>query len=77
MRLFARARQLYGAASTRLRLPEGANPGACFDALVAERSRLEPLRERLLVAVNEKYASWDRPLSEGDTVAFIPPVSGG
>jgi molybdopterin synthase catalytic subunit len=29
------------------------------------------------VAVNGEYASLDRPLNEGDEVAFIPPVSGG
>jgi molybdopterin synthase catalytic subunit len=29
------------------------------------------------VAVNEEYASWDRPVQAGDAVAFIPPVAGG
>ena len=28
-------------------------------------------------AVNEEYVAWDHRLSEGDRVAFIPPVSGG
>lgn len=32
---------------------------------------------RLRVAVNGAFASWDRPLREGDEVVFIPPVSGG
>lgn len=31
----------------------------------------------LRVSVNEQFASWDAPLSEGDEVVFIPPVSGG
>jgi molybdopterin synthase catalytic subunit/molybdopterin converting factor small subunit len=31
----------------------------------------------LLYAVNKTYASSDRPLSPGDEVALIPPVSGG
>ena len=31
----------------------------------------------LLYAVNKQYASRDRPLSDGDEVALIPPVSGG
>ena len=30
-----------------------------------------------MVAVNEQYASPDRPLSSGDEVALIPPVAGG
>ncbi len=31
----------------------------------------------LLYAVNKAYADRDRPLSDGDEVALIPPVSGG
>ena len=32
---------------------------------------------KIRVAVNEGYASWDAPLHDGDTVAFLPPVAGG
>ncbi len=28
-------------------------------------------------AINGAYVSWDTPLSSGDEVVFIPPVSGG
>ncbi len=31
----------------------------------------------LRVAVNDEFASWDRQLVDGDTVAFLPPMSGG
>jgi molybdopterin-guanine dinucleotide biosynthesis protein A len=31
----------------------------------------------LRVAVNAEFADWSRPLAEGDTVVFIPPVAGG
>jgi len=31
----------------------------------------------IAVAVNEALTSWDHPLVEGDTVVFLPPVSGG
>ena len=33
--------------------------------------------ERLRVAVNDEFGDWDTRLSEGDTVAFLPPVAGG
>jgi MoaE-MoaD fusion protein len=33
--------------------------------------------EGLLYAVNKEYAGRDRPLTDGDEVALIPPVSGG
>lgn len=29
------------------------------------------------VAVNDEFAPWDRPLADGDHVAFLPPMSGG
>ena len=31
----------------------------------------------LLVAVNEQYVSWDHAVTDGDEVAFFPPVTGG
>ena len=34
-------------------------------------------QERLNVAVNEEFASWDTKLTNEDIVVFIPPVAGG
>ena len=34
-------------------------------------------RDRLRVARNGAFARWDDDASEGDEIAFIPPVSGG
>ncbi|PCJ18849.1 MAG: molybdopterin converting factor subunit 1 [Gammaproteobacteria bacterium] len=33
--------------------------------------------DTLKVAVNEFYVDFDTPLSDNDTVVFIPPVAGG
>jgi molybdenum cofactor guanylyltransferase len=33
--------------------------------------------ELLRVAVNAEFSDWQRPLTDGDAVTFIPPVSGG
>jgi molybdopterin synthase sulfur carrier subunit len=33
--------------------------------------------ERVRVAINGQFATWDRALTDGDEVAFLPPVSGG
>ena len=33
--------------------------------------------QQVMVAVNEEYATEDQVIVTGDTVAFIPPVSGG
>ena len=29
------------------------------------------------VALNQQFASWDTPLTAGDELAFLPPISGG
>ncbi len=33
--------------------------------------------EMLKVAVNAEFGDWQQPLSDGDSVVFIPPVAGG
>ena len=33
--------------------------------------------DALKVAVNARFSDWSGPLSDGDTVVFIPPVAGG
>lgn len=33
--------------------------------------------DRLRVVINEEFVPWNTPLSEGDTIVFIPPVAGG
>lgn len=33
--------------------------------------------EQVMTAINEEYALHDDVIKSGDTVAFIPPVSGG
>lgn len=33
--------------------------------------------ESVRLAVNDEFAAWDTTLEEGDTVGFLPPVSGG
>lgn len=39
--------------------------------------RLRPLLSSVAFAVNERYAARTTALADGDTVALIPPVSGG
>lgn len=36
-----------------------------------------PTLAESMIAINEEYASEDTVLNSGDTLAFIPPVSGG
>lgn len=44
---------------------------------LASRYRFLYTEEQIRPAVNDEFSSWDRPLSDGDGVVFVSPVSGG
>lgn len=73
--LFANLKQQAGRGELSLELPEPATVRSAAAAL-GERLGALPL-EGVMCAVNERYVDPGTALSEGDTVAFLPPVSGG
>jgi len=75
--LFARLRELAGASELSRDVPEGSAALDAWNALVAEFPALADYSRSVACAVNEEYARLAAPLSEGDEVAFLPPVSGG
>jgi molybdopterin synthase catalytic subunit len=77
IRYFAMIREVVGRAAERRRVSEGLTAGALFDNLIAEHPRLQRMRPVTMLMVNQSYVRPDHPLSDGDEVAFIPPVSGG
>jgi molybdopterin synthase catalytic subunit/molybdopterin converting factor small subunit len=72
VRLFAGLRERAGTGERRLELPEGSCVADVWPPL-----ELGEQPAGLLYAVNREYATADTPLSAGDEVALIPPVSGG
>ena len=72
VRLFAGLRERAGTGERRLELPAGSCVADVWAPL-----ELGELPAGLLYAVNREYATADAPLSAGDEVALIPPVSGG
>lgn len=44
---------------------------------VAARHGFKIATEHMRVSINGAFVAWDQPLSDGDEVIFIPPVSGG
>ena len=53
-----------------------ATPGELYSELQS-RHPFSLTREQLKVAINADFREWDAPLTNGDTVVFIPPVAGG
>ena len=77
VRLFARLRDIAGASELAREVAPGATIGAVWRQLAGEYPELEQYGRSISSAVNADYARMDHVLSEGDEVAFLPPVSGG
>lgn len=77
VRYFAGHRDIVGRVEQAVELAEGATVGALWAQLVNQYPRLSGYTGRLLYAVNQQFAEPATVLSQGDEVAFIPPVSGG
>ena len=77
VRLFARLRDIAGAAELERELGGTPTAGALWAALTQEFPDMAPYSGSISMAVNAEYARPDDPLRDGDEVAFLPPVSGG
>lgn len=75
--LFAHAAERVGASAVALELPDPATVRDALDALEAAHPAIGPMRPVLAVAVNHVYSDVTTPVSDGDELALIPPVSGG
>ncbi len=77
VRLFARLRDIAGAAELAREIAPGATIGSVWHELVDDFPELAPYERSISTAVNADYARMDHAVGEGDEVAFLPPVSGG
>ena len=77
VRLFARLRDIAGAAELAREIAPGATIGDLWHQLAGEYPELVPYERSISSAVNADYARMTQELRAGDEVAFLPPVSGG
>ena len=66
-----------GASEMRRTLPDGSSVRTAWDSLAGEFPGFDAYSRAVSCAVNEEYARMTTALSDGDDVAFLPPVSGG
>ena len=76
LRLFASYAEAFGKDDVALELPRGATAATAL-ATVRSWPGADLLPPRPMIAVNQKYAKLEQPLTDGDEVALIPPVAGG
>ena len=77
VKLFARLRELVGTGELALDVPGGGTVADVWAALVAAHPAAEAYARSMSCAVNLDYARMTTAVSDGDEVAFLPPVSGG
>jgi molybdopterin converting factor subunit 1 len=77
VRLFARLRDIAGAAELARDLAPGATIRDLRRQLAAEFPELGHYERSISSAINADYARMDQVIGEGDEIAFLPPVSGG
>jgi len=75
--LFAQLAEQAGEKELSLSLAEGCTVADALSAVSEKYPAIASLNQTLAFAVNESYADALVQLHDGDTVAFIPPVSGG
>jgi len=75
VRYFALLREQAGRGAEAVQT-EARTPQELYAQLQRDRG-LQLAPQFLRVAVNDEFGDWQQPLSDGDTVAFLPPVAGG
>ncbi len=74
---FGRLKEIVGRAEEEAELSEGARVEDLFARYGNRFPELARFRPSVMASVNQEFAEWRAPLSGGDEVAFLPPVSGG
>src|SRR5580698_9620060 len=74
---FGLLKDICGGPEASIELPPGATTGSVFDHYAAAFPKLREMASSIVLARNHEFATTREPLSEGDEVALLPPVSGG
>ena len=74
---FGMLRELVGHGFEDLEVPPGTDLRSVFETYAARNPRLRELASSIVIARNQEFAALSTCVSEGDELAFLPPVSGG
>src|SRR6202521_4851815 len=74
---FGRLKDIVGRSEESAEVSEGARVEDLFARYGNSFPELARFRSSVVASVNQEFAEWRAPLSSGDEVAFLPPVSGG
>ncbi len=77
IKLFALLREAVGRSEIEWEMADGATVGSLMVHLKDTLPGFDEWADRVWIAVNQRYATSQTLLQEGDEVALFPPVSGG
>ena len=72
---FAALQEITGCSSETLSVQIDSTPETVYQTLNGQYNL--PNQNRLKVAINDSFCSWENILTNDDTIVFIPPVTGG
>lgn len=75
--LFAQLAESIGTDRLTIELPNGATVNDALSKLATNHEIIVQMRNSIAVAINEQYCNAETLINDGDTLALIPPVSGG
>lgn len=75
--LFAQLADVVGSREISIDVPEGSTVADALAAIDKAYPAVVAFKDRVAVAVAEAYAPSDQVIEPGQTLALIPPVSGG
>jgi molybdopterin synthase catalytic subunit len=74
---FGVLRDIVGVREDSIEVPEGGRLETVFEHYATRFPRIREMSKSLVLALNQRFSEPGAPLSEGDEVAILPPVSGG
>src|SRR5260221_7879791 len=74
---FGMLRDIVGRAEDRIEVVEGARLESVFERYAQQFPRLGALKSSIVLASNHQFCEPSAAVSDGDEIAFLPPVSGG
>ncbi len=74
---FGQLKDITGSSEDSPELGEGASLESVFEHYASRFPRLRDLRSSIVIARNHQFSVASTPVSDGDEIAFLPPVSGG
>jgi molybdopterin converting factor subunit 1 len=74
---FGMLKDIVGSAEEQLNLSEGAKLESIFEHYAGRFPRIREMASSIVLARNHEFSPVSAHVSEGDEIAFLPPVSGG